>query len=323
MRIADAPHRIAALAYPGMGLFELSIAVEVFGLARPELDVPWWYTIDVCAAAPGRQATWGGVALQVDSGLEMIATVDTVIVPGWPVEAEVPGVLTAALREAHERGARLVSICSGAFALAAAGILDHRRVATHWQYAERLARRYPSLRVDPDVLYVDEGNLLTSAGSAAGIDLCLYIVRRDHGADIANRVARRLVMQPHRDGGQAQYIERPVPADDDARIQDVISWMGSHLTVEVSVAELASRAHLSQRQFTRRFRAVTGQSPLEWLIGQRVAASLAYLDSGDRPVEWIATKVGFSNPVTFRHHFRARMHTSPQTYRRAFRKNLA
>jgi len=319
MHVASVPHRIAALAYPGMGLFELSIAVEVFGLARPELDVPWWYTIEVCAASPGRQATWGGVALQVDSGLEAVAAADTVMVPGWPVDSAVPSELSAALFEAHERGARMVSICSGAFALAAAGILDHRRVATHWQYAERLARRYPSLTVDPDVLYIDEGNLLTSAGSAAGIDLCLYIVRRDHGADIANRVARRLVTQPHRDGGQAQYIERPVPADGDARIHDVISWMDAHLTAEVSVADLGARAHLSQRQFTRRFRAATGQSPLEWLIGQRIAASLAYLDSGDLPVEWVAAKVGFANPVTFRYHFRARMRTSPQAYRRAFR----
>ena len=317
------PHRVAALAYPGMGLLELGIALEVFGLPRPELDVPWWYTIDVFAVSPGQHATLGAVALQVTHGLEVAAAADTVIVPGWPVATEVPAPLITALRAANERSARLVSICSGAFALAAAGVLDGRRVATHWQYAERLARRYPALTVDPEVLYVDEGNLLTSAGSAAGIDLCLYLVRRDHGADIANRIARRLVMQPHRDGGQAQFIERPVPSDDDARIHDVISWLAGNLAAQITLADLAARAHLSQRQFSRRFRAVTGQSPLEWLVGQRIAASLACLDSGDEPVEQVAAQVGFSNPATFRHHFRVRMHTSPQAYRRAFRATRA
>jgi AraC family transcriptional regulator, transcriptional activator FtrA len=306
-----------------MAMFELGIVLEVFGLPRPELQVPWWYTIDVFSVSPGPHPTLGGVALQVERSLEVAAAADTVMVPGWPVDSEVPAPLIAALRQASDRGARLVSICSGAFALAAAGVLDGRRVATHWQYAERLARSYPALIVDPDVLYVDEGSLLTSAGSAAGIDLCLHLIRRDHGADIANRVARRLVMQPHRAGGQAQFIERPVPADDDSRIHDVISWLAANLAAQVTVDNLAARAHLSQRQFSRRFRAVTGQSPLEWLIGQRIAASLAYLDSGDNPVEQVAAQVGFSNPVTFRHHFRARMHTSPQAYRRAFQATRA
>jgi AraC family transcriptional activator FtrA len=240
-------------------------------------------------------------------------------VPGWPVEAEVPEELQRQIRAAHERGARIVSICSGAFVLAATGLLDGRRAATHWRYADRLAERYPRVIVDKDVLYVDEGELLTSAGSAAGIDLCLHLVRADHGAAVANQVARRLVMPPHRDGGQAQYIETPVAAEDDSRIHDVIAWLAGDLARTVSVADLAARAHLSERQFARRFRDVTGESPHEWLIGRRIAASLVLLEAGDDPVEHVAAAVGFQTVVTFRHHFRSRLQTSPMAYRKAFR----
>ncbi|MDX6201181.1 MAG: AraC family transcriptional regulator, transcriptional activator FtrA [Frankiales bacterium] len=252
-------------------------------------------------------------------GLEILAEADTVVVPGWPIEDEVPEVLQQQIRAAHARGARIVSICSGAFVLAATGLLDGRRAATHWRYADRLAERYPAVKVDRDVLYVDEGELLSSAGSAAGIDLCLHLVRADHGAAIANQVARRLVTPPHRDGGQAQYIEAPVAADDDSRIHDVIAWLERDLARTVSVGDLAARAHLSERQFTRRFRDVTGESPNEWLIGQRIAASLALLEAGDDPVERVATAVGFQTVVTFRHHFRSRLQTSPTAYRKAFR----
>ncbi|MDX6205299.1 MAG: AraC family transcriptional regulator, transcriptional activator FtrA [Frankiales bacterium] len=313
------PHRIAALAYPGMAPFELGVVVEVFGLARPELDVPSWYRLEVCAVAPGPQPAIGGISIEVQHGLEILADADTVIVPGWPVEADVPDELQREIRSAHERGARIVSICSGAFVLAATGLLDGRRAATHWRYADRLAARYPRVVVDEDVLYVDEGELLTSAGSAAGIDLCLHLVRADHGAAIANQVARRLVMPPHRAGGQAQYIEAPVAADDDSRIHDVIAWLAGDLARQVSVADLAARAHLSERQFARRFRDVTGESPHEWLIGQRIAASLALLEAGDDSVEHVASAVGFPTVVTFRHHFRSRLQTSPTAYRRAFR----
>jgi AraC family transcriptional activator FtrA len=313
------PHRIAALAYPGMAPFELGVVVEVFGLPRPELEVPWWYALEVCAVAPGPQPAVGGITIEVQHGLELLAEADTVVVPGWPVEDEVPDELCRAVVAAHERGARIVSICSGAFVLAAAGLLDGRRAATHWRYADRLASRFPSVRVDPDVLYVDEGVILTSAGSAAGIDLCLHIVRTDHGAAVANHVARRLVTPPHRGGGQAQYIEAPVAGDDDARIHDVIAWLAADLARTVSVGELAARAHLSERQFTRRFRDVTGESPHEWLTGRRIAASLALLEAGDDPVERVATAVGFQTVVTFRHHFRSRLQTSPTAYRKAFR----
>lgn len=313
------PHRIAALAYPGMAPFELGVVVEVFGLPRPELDLPSWYRLEVCAVTPGPQPAVGGISIEVQHGLEILAEADTVVVPGWPIEDEVPEVLQQQIRAAHARGARIVSICSGAFVLAATGLLDGRRAATHWRYADRLAERYPAVKVDRDVLYVDEGELLSSAGSAAGIDLCLHLVRADHGAAIANQVARRLVTPPHRDGGQAQYIEAPVAADDDSRIHDVIAWLERDLARTVSVGDLAARAHLSERQFTRRFRDVTGESPNEWLIGQRIAASLALLEAGDDPVERVATAVGFQTVVTFRHHFRSRLQTSPTAYRRAFR----
>ncbi|MDX6212792.1 MAG: AraC family transcriptional regulator, transcriptional activator FtrA [Frankiales bacterium] len=313
------PHRMAALAYPGMAPFELGVVVEVFGLPRPELDVPSWYRLEVCAVTPGPQPAVGGISIEVQHGLEILAEADTVVVPGWPIEDEVPEVLQQQIRAAHARGARIVSICSGAFVLAATGLLDGRRAATHWRYADRLAERYPAVKVDRDVLYVDEGELLSSAGSAAGIDLCLHLVRADHGAAIANQVARRLVTPPHRDGGQAQYIEAPVAADDDSRIHDVIAWLERDLARTVSVGDLAARAHLSERQFTRRFRDVTGESPNEWLIGQRIAASLALLEAGDDPVERVATAVGFQTVVTFRHHFRSRLQTSPTAYRKAFR----
>ncbi|HEV2373486.1 MAG TPA: helix-turn-helix domain-containing protein [Streptosporangiaceae bacterium] len=313
-------HRIAALACPDMGPFELSIVVEVFGLSRPELDVAWWYSLDVCAVTPGPQPAVGGIAIDVRCGLAELTGADTVIVPGWPVGTAVPAVLRQALREARDRGARLVSICSGAFALAAAGLLDGRRAATHWRYADQLAREFPAVSVDPNVLYVDDGDLLTSAGSAAGIDLCLHLVRKDHGAAIANHVARRLVVPPHRDGGQAQFIEQPVATDDDTRVHDVLAWLTSDLSRPVTVAVLAARAHLSERQFSRRFHRITGESPMEWLTGRRIASSLALLESRDDPVEHVAAAVGFASAVTFRHHFRARMRTSPTAYRRAFRR---
>ncbi len=313
------PHRVVALAYPGMATFELGVVVEVFALDRPELDVPNWYRLEVCAVTPGPQPAVGGISIEVQHGLEILGEADTVIVPGWPVHDPVPQVLSDAVAAVYARGGRVVSICSGAFVLAAAGLLDGRRAATHWRYADLLAAGYPQVQVDRDVLYVDDGHLLTSAGSAAGIDLCLHLVRKDHGAAVANQVARRLVMAPHREGGQAQYVVQPVAHDDDTRIHDVIAWLGDNLASQSTVAELAARAHLSERQFTRRFRDVTGESPHEWVIGQRIAASLPLLEAGDDPVDRIATSVGFLTAVTFRHHFRLRLQTSPSAYRRAFR----
>jgi AraC family transcriptional activator FtrA len=292
----------------------------VFGLPRPEFDVDW-YDLVVCAERPGPVPVVGGAALHTPYGLEVLAATATVIVPGVPdVTADPSAGLVAALRRAHAAGARIMSICSGAFALAGAGLLDGRRATTHWRYADLLARRHPRVEVDPDVLYLDDGDILTSAGSAAGLDLCVHVVRRDHGAAIANAVARRLVIPPHRDGGQAQFIEAPVAADPgDDRIAGSIAWALAHLAEPLTVARLAGQAHMSPRTYLRHFARATGTSPIRWLVDQRVRASLALLETTDAPVEEVAAAVGFDSPVTYRHHFGRTMRTSPSAYRRSFR----
>jgi AraC family transcriptional activator FtrA len=311
---------VSVLLFDGMSPFETSIVIEVFGLPRPELGVPW-YELDVCSESPGALRTVGGMAVQAPHGLERFAAADTVIVPGvadvhGPVS---PGVVEA-LQAAHARGARVVSICSGAFALAAAGLLDGRRATTHWQYAELLRSRHPQVQVDPDVLYVDEGQVLTSAGSAAGLDLCLHLVRQDHGAAIANVVARRLVVSPHRAGGQAQFIEAPVPtAQDDDRVDASMAWALEHLAEPIPLARLAAQALMSPRSYARHFARATGTSPVRWLTVQRLQASLELLETTDLPVEEVARHVGFETAVTYRSHFARTFRTSPSGYRRAFR----
>jgi AraC family transcriptional activator FtrA len=311
-------HRIVALTPPGVAPFELGIVVEVFGLDRPELDVPWWYELVVAAERPGPlPATSGGFSFLVEHGLEALAAADTIVVPGW--HGEPSAAVVDAVRAAHERGARLVSICSGVFLLAAAGLLDGRQAATHWRYASTLAERHPQVTVNADVLYVDEGTVLTSAGSAAGIDLCLHIVRRDHGSSVANTVARRLVIPPHRDGGQAQLIETPVPArPDDDPIAAVMAWALERLDQPLDLDALAARAYMSVRTFSRRFRKATGTTPGRWLLEQRVRASLELLEATDASIEAVADRVGFGTAATYRHHFTTIMRTTPTSYRRAF-----
>jgi AraC family transcriptional regulator, transcriptional activator FtrA len=315
-----ARHRIAVLAFDGMSPFETAIVVEVFGLPRPELDVDW-YELAVCAADPGPLRAVGGLTLTAPFGLDTFAAADTLVVPGVPdVHGAVPAAVLEALRTAHARGARVVSICSGAFALAEAGLLDGRVAATHWRYADLLRRRFPRVQVDADVLYVDGGDVLTSAGSAAGLDLCLHLVRSDHGAAVANAVARRLVIPPHRDGGQAQFIEAPVPAGgEEDRVARSMSWAVAHLDEPITVALLARQASMSTRSYLRHFARRGGTSPIRWLIGQRVQASLALLETTDRSVEQIAAAVGFDSAVTYRHHFTRALRTSPSAYRRTFR----
>ena len=310
---------VSVLAYAGMSAFELGIVTEVFGLPRPEFDIPW-YELAICADRPGPVPVIGGASLYTPNGLDTFAAAQTVIVPGVPdVSASPAAGLIAALRLAHQRGARIVSICSGAFALAGAGLLDGRRATTHWQYAGLLRRRYPLVQVDPNVLYIDGRDVLTSAGSAAGLDLCLHLVRHDYGAAIANAVARRLVIQPHRDGGQAQFIERPLTAgNDDDQIAQSMTWALEHLAEPITVRALAQQAHVSERTYLRYFARATGTSPIRWLISQRIQASLALLETTSTPIERIASAVGFDTAVTYRHHFSQAMRTSPTAYRRAF-----
>lgn len=311
---------VAVLAYPGMSVFETGIVTEVFGLPRPEFDRPW-YDLTVCAERPGAVPVVGGASLHTPYGLDAFSRSATVIVPGVAdVEADPSPDLVAALRCAHRRGARVMSICSGAFALAAAGLLDGRRATTHWRYADALRRRFPAVQVDAEVLYIDHGDVLTSAGSAAGLDLCVHVVRADHGAAVANAVARRLVTQPHRTGGQAQFIEAPVTsAPDDNGVARSMAWALAHLAESVTVETLARQAHLSPRTYLRHFARATGTSPIRWLIGQRVQASLVLLESSDASIDRIAAAVGFDTPATYRHHFGRSMRTSPSAYRRAFR----
>ena len=311
--------RVAAVAFDGMAPFELGIVVEVFGLARPELGVPW-YELAICSPDPSPLRAVGGIALVAEHGVEAIAAADTVIVPAWPRAGEpVPADAIEALQKAHARGARIVSICSGAFVLDAAGLLDGRRAATHWRYAEDLARRFPHVVVDADVLYVDDGDVLTSAGVAAGVDLCLHMVRRDHGAEAANAVARRMVVAAHRDGGQAQYVERPLPADRGGGLAATRAWMEERLGDPLTIGAMARRAGYSPRSFARRFRAETGTTPLQWLIGRRVAEAQRLLEGTDLGVEEIADRCGFGGAVALRQHFGRVVGTSPTAYRRTFR----
>jgi transcriptional regulator GlxA family with amidase domain len=311
-------HTVAVVAVQDVALFELGVAHEVFGLDRPELGVPW-YRFRVCAAEPPPLRA-GGIWIDTPYGLDGLADADTLVFPSWRSPAErPPRALLDAVVDAYRRGARLVSICSGVFVLAAAGVLDGRPATTHWRYAAALAERYPSVRVDPDVLYVDDGQVLTSAGTAAGIDLCLHIVRLDYGAEIANQVARRMVVPPHREGGQAQFIDCPMPpACGSDPLGAALTWALEHLEQPLSVADLARRAGMSDRTFARRFRALHGTTPHRWLLSQRLLVARRLLETTDESVERVAEHVGFGTAASLRQHFRRAVATSPGAYRRLF-----
>jgi AraC family transcriptional activator FtrA len=309
-------HLVAVLAYDGVSTFELGIAVEVFGLTSMGSD---WYRVVVCSDRPGQPLSAnGGVNIVTGAGLEALSRAGTIIVPGWQdIDATPPEVLLDALRDAHANGKRIASICSGVFVLAAAGLLHGRRAAVHWANAEALSRKYPQITVDANVLYVDEGNILTSAGRAAGLDLCIHIVRRDYGTEIANQAARRLVVAPHRGGGQAQFILRPVPAESD-RLGEVFSWARQNLEQDLSIARLAAKARMSRRTLIRRFEEATGPAPGEWVLQARMTEACRLLEATRIPIEQIATAVGFGSADTLRHQFRSRLDTSPARYRSSF-----
>jgi AraC family transcriptional activator FtrA len=309
---------VAALVYDGLCGFEFACAAEVFGLPRPELG-PDWYRFETCAAERGALRAQHGLRVTADAGLERLAEAGTIIIPGWKgIDVPVPARVLEALRVAHARGARLLSICSGSFVLAATGLLDGRRATTHWRYADALQRKYPHVTVDPAVLYVDEGQILTSAGSAAGLDLCLHLVRRDHGPDVANQVARRLVIPPHRDGGQAQFVERPVQKREVSALSKVIDTMHRRLATHQSITELAAMAAMSERSFMRRFKEATGMSPADWLVSARVDRARELLESSSLSVDAIAGECGFGSAITLRHHFRRKLGTSPSAYKARF-----
>ena len=312
---------VVALAYDRLCTFEFGCVHEVFGLPRPELNRPW-YRFRVCAVEPGPLTAAGELAVRAPCDPALIDEADTVVVPGWRGPGEpVPSAVCAALARVPERGGRLVSICSGVFVLAASGVLDGRRATTHWRYADALARMYPQVRVDPDVLFVEDGPVLTSAGSAAGLDLCLHVVRRDHGAAIANVVARRLVFAPWRDGDQRQFVETPVGSGaGNGRLAELLVWLTRHLHERVGVEDMARRAGMSNRTFQRRFRETVGATPANWLVRQRVAHACRLAETTDLGVEQIATASGFGAVETLRHHFRRLVGTTPSQYRRTFNR---
>jgi AraC family transcriptional activator FtrA len=312
-------HTVAAVIDQGALTFDFAIPCEVFGYDRSDIVDPW-YEFLVVAAGERRIRTETGFVVEATHGLAALRRADTIIVPGW-ADPEVPPspAFVRALRAAHARGARMTSVCTGAFVLAAAGLLDGRRATTHWRYAEQLQVRYPNVKVDPAVLYVADGNVFTSAGTAAGIDLCLHLVTLDHGVDVAATVARRMVMPLHRAGGQAQYVDTPVPQATGATINALLEWGLAHLADGVSVDDLARRGAISPRTLTRHFRAATGMPPGEWLQRERLRLAQRLLESTDEPVEAVAKRAGYDTSTTMRSQFALRLQTSPRAYRRTFR----
>lgn len=311
-------HRVVALAYDRLCTFEFGCTVELFALERPELGVPW-YRFDVCSfeRAPIRAA--GGFEVVVKKTLATLDRADTIVIPGWrDADERPPEALLKRIRAAHARGARLCSICSGVFVLAAAGVLRGHRVTTHWRYADKLAASYPELEVVPQALYVDEGQILTSAGSAAGLDMLLHLVRRDYGARIANSVAQRLVIPPHRDGGQAQFLPRPVPSDERGRLATLMAWVRRHPRESHTIASLARRASMSPRTLQRQFRETVGLSPQQWLLRERIGLAKELLETGRAALPKVAEQAGFRSDESFRRHFRRLVGTSPAAYRRSF-----
>lgn len=303
-------HRVAVLAFDGVVAFDLATPPQVFGSTRG-------YTTAVCAAE--RQVTAAqGFGIVAQAGLEALEKADTVVVPGIEdVREQLPAATLRALRDAAGRGARMASICTGAFVLGQAGLLSGRRATTHWGYVDELRRQFPDVAIEPDVLYVDEGDLVTSAGVAAGIDLCLHLVRRDRGAEAANAAARRVVVAPHRSGGQAQFIDRPVP-DAGGGLEPTRAWALERLHEPLTVEAMAAHAGYAPRTFARRFRRETGTTPLQWLLAQRVVHARRLLEGTDLPVEQVAARAGFGTAVNLREHFRRATATTPTAYRQAF-----
>lgn len=310
-------HRVVALLNQPQSPFELACAAEVFGTVRDELPVR--YDFRVCAERPGPVRTTVGYTMLVDAGLSAMEDADTVIVPGWqPPGTPVPLTVLDALLAAHRRGVRMVAICTGAFVLAQAGLLDGRRATTHWRRTAQLAAAFPEVVVDADVLYVDHGDVATSAGTGAGIDLCLHLVRSDHGAAYAAQIARSMVLPPHREGSQLQYATQPDLARPDESLAPLLEWATSRLDTPLTLGRLADRAGLSSRTLARRFDEQLGTSPGQWLLGRRIDAARVLLEQSDLPVEAIATRVGLASAVNLRRRFRAALGTTPGAYRRTF-----
>ncbi|MFE9682849.1 helix-turn-helix domain-containing protein [Streptomyces sp. NPDC002701] len=316
---------VAAVLLDGVHPFELGVVCEVFGLDRSDEGLPVYDFAVASAEGPHLGTHVPGFTVSTPYGLDRLEEADLIVVPagddymgrGYPPE------LLDSLVRAVDRGATVLSVCSGVFVLGAAGLLDGRRCAVHWRQAEELARRHPRARVEPDVLYVDEDRVITSAGTASGIDACLHIVRKEQGPEVANTIARRMIVPPHRDGGQAQYIERPLPRSQCDTVGEVLVWMERHLDQEVTVEQLAARAHMSPRTFARRFQQETGTTPYRWLLRQRVLLAQELLEGTDETVDFIADRAGFGTAAALRHQFVRALGTTPHAYRRTFRGSQA
>lgn len=310
---------VVALAYDGLCTFEFGVSVEIFGLPRPELGDNW-YRFAVAAIDEGELRATGGVRLMTDGGYELLEQADTIVIPGWRgAKMPVPETLCNALRLAHQRGCRLISICSGVFVLAASGLLNGQQATTHWRYTNELRQRFPAIKVVEDVLYVGDPQLMTSAGSAAGIDLCLHVVREDFGSEVANNVARRLVVQPHRDGRQTQHLERPVARSRESeRLGQLFDWLHLHLAEPHSLESLSRRVGMSPRTLLRRFREATGVTPARWLLNERLRQAQQALSETRISIEQIALNNGFGSASALRHHFQQQFAISPQAFRKKF-----
>jgi transcriptional regulator GlxA family with amidase domain len=319
---------VAVVVLDGVSPFELGVLCEVFGSDRTAQGLPG-YDFAVVAGEPGPLRTETGFGLHTPYGLDRLEQADLVAVPAaadsriFGGADTLPGPLLTALRRTVDRGARVLSVCTGAFVLGAAGLLDDRRCTTHWAHAEELAQRFPHAKVDPSVLYVDDDPVITSAGTAAGIDACLYLVRKEQGSKVANAIARRMVVPPHRDGGQAQFVDRPVAAPATDSLAEVLSWLERHLDRPVTIDDLAGRAAMSARTFARRFVAETGTTPQRWLTSQRILLAQELLEETDATIDAVAQRSGFGNATALRHHFRIWRSTTPQAYRRQFRDPAA
>lgn len=315
---------VAAVLLDGVHPFELGVVCEVFGLDRGAAGLPVYDFAVASAEGPSLTTHVPGMTVSTPYGLERLEEADLIAIPSAGRRFDrYPPELLDALRRAVDRGARVLSLCAGVFVLGEAGLLDGRRCAVHWRYARDLAVMYPRTRIDQDVLYVDEGPVITSAGTAAGIDACLHIVRSEHGSEVANAIARRMVVPPHRDGGQAQYVERPLPATRCDTVGGVLAWMEQHLDEPVSVEALAARAHMSPRTFARRFQQETGTTPYRWLLRQRVLFAQQLLEGSDETVDAIAYRAGFGNAAAMRHQFMKALGTTPNAFRRTFRVRSA
>jgi transcriptional regulator GlxA family with amidase domain len=312
-----AQHRVVALCLDGLVAFDLTAPAQAFGLAAGPSGEPL-YEFTACSVGGEEVRTTSGFGVRPAAGLEALHDAQTVVVPAYAdLLAAPPQEALAALRDAARGGARLLSVCAGAFALAHAGLLDGRRAATHWAWAGELARRFPAVEVDPDALYVDEGEVMTSAGLSAGIDLCLHVVRKDFGAAAADRVARHMVAAPHREGGQAQFA-RPSAGEAGGSLEGTRRWAAERLDDPLDVASMARHAGVSPRTFARRFRLETGTTPLQWLLSRRVLEARRLLEESDLPVEAVAWRCGFGTAASLREHFRRATATTPTAYRRAF-----